>query len=93
VHKVEILAARLADNLWVGAVAIEAARNLAPDRVEGARAAGEVQPGKVAVPKGDRAEHDAVAGQKVDDARRQAGLLEDLRAACQMSHKKSRHKK
>ena len=51
---------------------------VAPQVLEGRRRAGEVDAGQVGVGERHLGDVEAVAGQHVDDARRQAGLLEQL---------------
>ena len=74
----EVLAAGLADEARVGAVAVEVGADLVPQVLERRRRAGEVDAGEVLVAQGGLADVDAVAGHQVDDARRHAGLLEQL---------------
>ena len=75
VHKDEVLAARLADNLGIGAVVGYVVADGFPEVVEGAGGAGEVDAGEVLVGEGHLADERAAAGQEVDDAVGQAGLL------------------
>ena len=74
----EVLAAGLADDPRVGAVAGDVLADGAPQVLEGRRRAGEVDAGQVGVGQRDLGDVEAVAGQHVDDARRHAGLLQQL---------------
>jgi hypothetical protein len=77
-HQVEVLAAGLADDARVRAQGVKVLRDVAPELLEDGGRAGEVERGEVRVGKGQAADEVGVAGDELDDARREAGLLEDL---------------
>src|SRR5690606_23575693 len=72
----EVLAAGLADQARVGAVLLDVLADRLPQVLEGPGRAGEVDARQVTVLEGDLGDRDAVAGEEVDDALGQAGLLQ-----------------
>ena len=78
VHKVEVLATRLADNAGVALVQVEVVRDLLPERAEHEGRAGKVQTRKVAVVDRRVRHRRRIAGDELDHTVRHAGLLEDL---------------
>ena len=86
----EILAARLADNARIRAIAVRVRADLLPHQIEHRRAAGEVQPGEIAVRERSIRDRHRIARKEVDHARRQPCLREDLHHVVRAQHRRHR---
>ena len=74
----EILAARLADDAWVAAIVAHVPADRFPHAVEDARTSREMHTRQIAVRQQRVRDRSRITGEEVDDARWQAGFLEDL---------------
>ena len=82
----EVLAARLAHDARVGAVAVHVVADGPPHAVEDRGAAGEVDPRQVGVGEGHLRHGGGVAGDEVDDPRRESRLLQELHEVVRGQH-------
>src|SRR4029453_10766038 len=85
-HDDEVLAAGFANETWIATVATDVLADLLPHRVEHLGAAGKVDAGELRRIEQLIADLASIAGNEVDDPRRQAGSLEDLECVIPAEH-------
>ncbi len=74
----EVLAARFADDAWIGFVAVDVCTNLFPQVLEHRGGSGKVQSGEIGMLEDHLAKLRPIHVDQIDDAIRQTGLPENF---------------